>query len=184
MPRTGLGGFWGSRTYLGLHNSNTVVCGLETALETEEGNKSLLPLLTRGVSAPDSSRQRVLNGTKAAASRTGKKRSHWKRPRQSPRGERRGKLSGKRDVLSSPARPPRGAGRKKRPPKALPAPGRRRRRRRRGEKKRERGGGEFAGVSGGEKTPAVPECPTGLAEGRQRQEPGAGQRHRPPSATR
>lgn len=158
---------------------------------------------------------------KAAASRTGKERSYWKRPRQSPwegdegragrgklrweegcavlpcweraRGERRLRQDAPLSVAglaASPARPSREAttssgwgAMKKGPPKPLPAPGRRRRRRR-GEKKRERGGGEFAGVSGGEKTPAVPECPTGLAEGRQRQEPRAGQRHRPPSATR
>lgn len=42
------GAFWGFRTYLGLHNSNTVVSGYETALETEEGNKSL----QRGVKLP------------------------------------------------------------------------------------------------------------------------------------
>lgn len=45
-------GFWGSRMYLGLHNSNTVVSGFETALEIEEGNKSLLHSLTRGVTLP------------------------------------------------------------------------------------------------------------------------------------
>lgn len=45
-------GLWGSRTYLGLHNSNTVVSGFETALEIEEGNKSLLHSLTRGVTLP------------------------------------------------------------------------------------------------------------------------------------
>lgn len=43
MPRTGFanGAFRHFRTYLGLHNSNTVVSGFETALEIEEGNKSL-----------------------------------------------------------------------------------------------------------------------------------------------
>lgn len=50
MPRTGLatGAFWGFRMYLGLHNSNTVVSGSETALEIEKGNKSL----QRGVTLP------------------------------------------------------------------------------------------------------------------------------------
>lgn len=50
MPRTGLanGALWGFRTYLGLHNSNTVVSGFENVLEIEEGNKSL----QRGVTLP------------------------------------------------------------------------------------------------------------------------------------
>lgn len=101
-------------------------------------------------------------------------------------GRRAQTLHGGARGLSHPAFPggfpPQGGGQtnkqKKKPPKPLPASGRRE------EKKRERGGGEFAGMSGGEKRPAVPEYPRSLAEGRQRQEPRAGQRHRPLNATR
>lgn len=70
-------------------------------------------------------------------------------------------------------------GKKKCLQKPLPVLGRRK-----GEKKMERGGGEFVGMSGGEKMPVVPECRRSLPEGRQRQEPQARQRHRPLNATR
>lgn len=78
-------------------------------------------------------------------------------------------------------RPPRGGGEKK-ASKTPPSAGKKKEKKRK--KKREEGGGEFAGMSGGEKTPAVPECPRSLPEGRQRQEPRAGQRRRPLNATR
>lgn len=51
------------------------------------------------------------------------------------------------------------------------------------EEERKRGREEVgcAGMSGGEKTPVVPEHPRSLPEGRQGREPLSGQRHRPPA---